>query len=176
MTSPIALSSGVRQFARFVVVGCGNVFVSFVVFMLFYRLFPLATFLLDATGSVGARLANGLASLGVHSIDAGVANTVGALAGMVNSFILNKRWTFEAGGLTNLQVRRFIVLNILVIGGSTLNIFVFIDLLRAPYLPIWVITTGLAMVANFLGNKYWTFAESSEFEATTRRASADGSA
>jgi putative flippase GtrA len=144
--------------------------------MLFYRVFPLATFVLDATGSLGARLANDLARLGVHSIDAGVANTVGALAGMVNSFILNKRWTFEAGGLTKLQVRRFIILNILVISGSTLIIFVFIDLLRAPYLLIWIITTGLAMIVNFLGNKYWTFAELPDFEAAARRASADGSA
>jgi putative flippase GtrA len=175
MKSPSAPSSGVRQFARFAVVGCVNVSVSFAVFILFYRLFPLATFLLDATGSLGARLVNDLARLGVHTIDAGVANTVGALAGMVNSFVLNKRWTFEAGGLTKLQVRRFIILNILVIGGSTLNIFVFIDLLRAPYLPIWVITTGLAMIANFLGNKYWTFAESSDFETAARRAAADGS-
>ena len=176
MKSRFAPSSGVRQFARFVVVGCINVFVSFAVFMLFYRLFPLATFVLDATGSLGARLANDLARLGVHSIDAGVANTIGAAAGMVNSFILNKHWTFEAGGLTRLQVRRFVILNILVIGGSTLNIFVFIDLLRAPYLLIWIITTGLAMITNFLGNKYWTFVESSDFEAATRRASADGSA
>jgi putative flippase GtrA len=176
MNFPFAQSSGVKQFARFVVVGCVNVFVSFVVFMLFYRLFPLATFLFDAAGSIGARLANDLARLGVHSLDAGVANTIGALAGMVNSFMLNKRWTFQAAGFTKLQVRRFIILNILVIGGSTINIFVFIDLLRAPYLAIWVITTGLAMVANFLGNKYWTFAESSGFEAATRRASADGSA
>jgi putative flippase GtrA len=176
MKSPFAPSSGVMQFARFVVVGCVNVFVSFTVFMLFYRLFPLATFLVDATGSFGARLANELARLGVHSIDAGVANTIGALAGMVNSFILNKRWTFAAGGLTKLQVRRFIILNILVIAGGTLNIFVFIDVLRLPYLPIWVLTTGLAMVANFLGNKYWTFAELPDFEAATRRAATDGSA
>jgi putative flippase GtrA len=150
--------------------------VCFLVFMLFYRLFPLATFLLDATGSFGLRLANDLARHGIYSVDAGVANTVGALAGMVNSFALNKRWTFEAGGLTRLQVRRFVVLNILVIAGSTLIAFVFIDLMRAPYLPIWVMITGLAMVANFLGNKYWTFADSPIFKAAGRRASADGSA
>jgi putative flippase GtrA len=175
MKFPRAGSPGVRQFSRFVVVGCVNVAVSFAVFMLFYRLFPLATLVLDAMGSLGTQISSALIRLGVHSIDAAVANTLGALAGMANSFVLNKRWTFEAAGLTRLQVRRFVILNILVIAGSSLNVFVFIDLLRAPYLPIWVITTGLAMAANFLGNKYWTFAEAPGFEATARRASADGS-
>jgi putative flippase GtrA len=172
----LLLTPGFRQFRRFVVVGCVNVAVSFAGFMLFYRLFPLASMTLNAMGDAGAQIMSALARLGVQSIDAGVANTLGAAAGMINSFIFNKYWTFEAGGLTRLQVRRFVILNIVVISGSTLIIFLFIDLLHAPYLIIWVITTGLAMVANFLGNKYWTFADSSAFETAARRASADGSA
>jgi putative flippase GtrA len=166
----------VRQFSRFVVVGCVNVAVSFAGFMLFYKVFPLASVVLASMGDFGAQIAGGLARFGVQSIDAGVANTLGAAAGMLNSFLFNKYWTFEAGGLTRIQVRRFVILNIVVIGASTVIIFLFIDLLHAPYLLIWIIATGLAMVANFLGNKYWTFADLPDFGAAARRASADGSA
>jgi len=176
MSQLLRRSSGFRQFGRFVVVGCGNVAVSFAGFMLFYRVFPLATYVFDAMGPAGARMVDALAVIGVSSIDAAVANTLGAAAGMVNSFLFNKYWTFEAGGLTRLQVGRFVILNIAVIGGSSLVIFLFIDLLHAPYLAIWVITTGLAMVANFLGNKYWTFAGSAGFGSTARGISADGGA
>ena len=176
MSPLLSRSTGIRQFSRFVVVGCINVAVSFAGFMLCYRVFPLATLVLDALGSHGAEIARALAAHGVHSIDAAVANTLGAAAGMLNSFILNKYWTFEAGGLTRLQVRRFVLLNVAVIGGSSIFVFLFIDLLHAPYLPVWVVATGLAMVANFLGNKYWTFADASAFETASSRAPADGSA
>ncbi|HTS20179.1 MAG TPA: GtrA family protein [Casimicrobiaceae bacterium] len=169
------LSPGVRQFTRFVVVGCINVAVSFAGFMLFYRVFPLATLVLTALGSAGMEVAASVVRLGVRSIDAAVANTLGAAAGMVNSFLLNKYWTFEAAGLTRLQVRRFLILNILVIGGSSVVVFVCMDLLGAPYLPSWIVATGLAMIANFVGNKYWTFAGASKLQATPR-ASADGRA
>ena len=174
MISALRSSPWATQFAKFVVVGCGNVLVNFSVFIFFYRYFPLGTFALGATGSFGAQIASDLAHLGVHSIDASLANTVGCVAGMVNSFLLNKHWTFGANGMTTQQLRRFVVLNIVVITGGTLLVFVFVDILQAEYLPVWILTTGLAMLANFLGNKFWTFAESASFGTAAVRASADG--
>jgi putative flippase GtrA len=115
MISTLRASPWVRQFAKFVVVGCGNVLVSFAVFIFFYRYFPLGTLVLGETGPFGARIESELARLGVHSIDAGLANTIGCVAGMVNSFLMNKHWTFGAKGMTTLQLRRFVVLNIVVI-------------------------------------------------------------
>src|SRR5262249_4918276 len=143
MSDPLDPASGARQFARFAVVGCLNVCVSFVAFGLFYRYFPLASFVLGATGSPGAWISDLLQRLGIPSVDAGVANVAAYACGMLNSFILNKRWTFEAGGLVGVQLRRFIILNLGVLAGGTAIVFVFIDLLRAPYLLVWSITTGL---------------------------------
>jgi putative flippase GtrA len=150
--------------------------VSFVAFILFYRYFPLATFVLSIAGSPGAWFADLLQRLGIPSVDAGTANAAAYACGMLNSFILNRRWTFEAGGLVGPQLRRFIILNLGVLVGSTAVVFVFIDLLRAPYLLVWIITTGVGMIVNFLGNKYWTFAEASNFADASRRAPADGNA
>jgi len=161
VSTVLARSSGARQFTKFAVVGCLNVVVSFAVFILFYRHWPLATLMVERTGSLGSMVGSALARVGFHTLDAGVANTAGYLAGMVNSFILNKQWTFEAKGRTALQMRRFVIVNVLALACSTLIIFIFIDLLSRPYLSIWIMTTGLVMGINFLGNKYWTFVDSS---------------
>ena len=107
-----------------------------------------------------AWLAEALVRLGVGSIDAAVANFVGYLAGMVNSFILNKAWTFEARGQTWQQMQRFVTLNVVGLLGSTLIMFVGVDLLGAPYLPVFVGTVVLTTIFHFFGNKHWTFAGS----------------
>jgi putative flippase GtrA len=174
MISDFRLSAWARQFGRFAVVGCGNVAISFLVFILFYRYLPLGTFAIGMSGPYSIKIEEALARLGVHSIDAGLANTLGAVAGMANSFLLNKHWTFGAKGMTALQLRRFVVLNIVVITGSSVFIFVLIDVLQFQYLPVWIFATGLAMMANFLGNKFWTFGEPGILPRSAANASADG--
>jgi putative flippase GtrA len=153
-------SPGARQLVRFLIVGCLNVAVTFVVFVFCYRTLELGSLLLSAAGSAGAWLAAALGRLGVGSIDAAVANFVGYLAGMVNSFILNKAWTFEARGRTWQQMQRFVTLNVVGLLGSTLIMFAVVDLLGAPYLPIFVGTVVLTTIFHFFGNKHWTFAGS----------------
>jgi putative flippase GtrA len=149
---------GARQLARFLIVGCLNVAVTFVVFVFCYRTLELGSLLLGASGSAGAWLAAALGRLGVGSIDAAVANFVGYLAGMVNSFILNKAWTFEARGHTWRQMQRFVTLNVVGLLGSTLIMFAGVDLLGLPYLPVFAVTVALTTIFHFLGNKHWTFA------------------
>ncbi len=161
LTGRLLASPSARQLARFLIVGCLNVAVTFVVFVFCYRTLQLGSLLLSAAGPAGERLAAALAGLGIGSIDAAVANFVGYLAGMVNSFVLNKAWTFEARGRTWLQMQRFVVLNVISLLGSTLIMFVAVDLLGAPYLPVFVGTVALTTVFHFIGNKHWTFADGS---------------
>ena len=153
-------SPSARQLARFLVVGCLNVAVTFVVFILCYRKLQLGSALLQAAGAAGAWLEESLGRLGVGSIDAAVANFVGYLAGMVNSFVLNKSWTFEARGRTWRQMQRFVMLNVFGLLGSTVIMFVGVDLLGVPYLPVFVGTVVLTTIFHFLGNKHWTFVDS----------------
>lgn len=148
----------IKQLTKFAIVGCLNVAVSFAVFVLCYEQLHLGTSLLGATGAAGAWVMHALDRLGVHAIDAAAANLVGYLAGMVNSFICNKAWTFEAQGRTISQARRFVTLNLVGLVGSTLIMFVLVDALGMPYLPVLVVTIVIVTVFHFLGNKYWTFA------------------
>jgi putative flippase GtrA len=151
-------SPSARQLARFLIVGCLNVAVTFVVFLFCYRTFELGSLLLATSGAAGEWLAEALRNLGVGSIDAAAANFVGYLAGMVNSFVLNKAWTFEARGRTWQQMQRFVTLNVVGLVGSTVIMFVGVDLLGAPYLPVFAGTVVLTTIFHFLGNKHWTFA------------------
>ncbi len=150
-----------KQFAKFAIVGCLNVLVSFIVFILCYKVWPFTALVLDAAGSLGWQIETLLAEFGIHGMDAALANVVGYLAGMINSFILNKLWTFEAQGDAVRQAHRFFILNVLGLMLSTIIIFVFVDLLSGPYVVVWFITVGVVMMLNFFGNKYWTFADSS---------------
>ena len=37
-------------------------------------------------------------------------------------------------------------------------LFIFVDLLGRPYAIIWFVTTGVVMMLNYYGSRYWTFA------------------
>jgi putative flippase GtrA len=146
-----------RQLVKFAIVGCLNVAVSFVTFLVCYRYVPLASFVLDAMGAAGANVIAAMNRVGVPTVDAGFANVVGYAVGMLNSFLLNKTWTFEAKGRTAVQARRFVALNVVGLAFSTLAVLVMVDVLGFAYLPVWIATTAFVMLLNFLGNKYWTF-------------------
>ena len=124
----MAVTPNGRQLIKFAIVGCLNVLVTFVFFFLCYRQWSLASLILDAMGSTGEVIKEILFELNIHSIDAAFANTIGYMAGMINSFVLNKLWTFEAKGRTTRQLHRFFILNIIGLIVSTSIIFVFVDL------------------------------------------------
>lgn len=154
------MQQGVVQFTKFAIVGCLNVLVSFAVFYLLYIHLPLAGMILDALHSRGLMVRELFQTLNIQSIDAAFANTIGYVAGMANSFVLNKIWTFEAKGRTARQMHRFVLLNLIGLVISTVLIFIFVDQLGFTYLVVWPVTIALVMILNYTGNKYWTFSTS----------------
>jgi putative flippase GtrA len=146
-------TAAIGQLLRFTLVGCLNVLVSYLVFRLFYVHWPLGSLLAETASP--AALSIGLGRLA--SADGALANVLGYSAGMLNSFVLNKFWTFAASGDTARQAQRFVILNLAGLGLSTIAIFVLVDRLGLPYQLIWPLTTAVVMVLNFLGNRYWTF-------------------
>lgn len=147
------------QLVRFALVGCINVTVSFVIYVLCYRLLSGLAPSIAGTSSADL-IANSVLVIQKESFAAALANLLGYAAGMVTSFMLNKTWTFEADGSTLRQFRRFLVLNLAGLLLSTVLIFIFVDRLGGPYIFVWIGTTCLVMVVNFVGNKFWTFSDS----------------
>jgi putative flippase GtrA len=125
---------------RFALVGITNFIVSFTVFFVSFRYLP------DA--------------LQRHFPAAALANLLAYLAGMINSFLLNRSWTFRASGSTTEQAVRFTIVNLSSLALSTAVMFRFVDVLHYPELAVWVPTTAAAILLNYLGCKHWAFAHS----------------
>jgi putative flippase GtrA len=150
---------GARQLAKFSIVGCLNLAISLTVFILLYSQLKLGTLIMNSTGDVGLWLTQVLSGLGIDKIDAAVANTFSYAAGMMNSFYLNRLWTFEAKVPAMTRLPRFVLVNALSFTVSTLILLVVVDVLGAPYLPVLCATLGIVTIINFLGNKFWTFSD-----------------
>jgi len=135
--------------ARFALVGCTNFVVSFTAFILSFNYLP--------PSAVAALVGAGNAS--PHPPQAAVANVIAYLAGMVNSFLLNRSWTFRAtSGNALPQAMRFAAVSLFSLTMSTVVTFALVDVLGLPSLGVWVPLTAVVVVVNYLGCKYWAFA------------------
>ena len=152
-------AKNIKQFSRFIVVGCTNFTVSFVVFYIFYNYLKLSGLLFGGLGPAGDHLERVLQDIGAESADATLANFIGYSAGIINSFVWNKLWTFKARHETASQFGRFLLLNIACLLLSSLSLFIFIDFLGFLYGPVWFITMSMVTIINFAVSRYWVFQE-----------------
>ena len=89
-----------------------------------------------------------------------VATTIGYLTGMLNSFVLNRKWTFDLNGKGRItEIVKFFVVNAIamivnaIVLKATINYFSML-----PEVAQIIAISG-SMVINFSGNKWWTFEE-----------------
>jgi putative flippase GtrA len=87
-------------------------------------------------------------------------------AGMANSFLLNKYWTFGGSKTAgNSQFIRFVVINGVTLGLSLLLLHICTTSLGMRPIPAKVAVTFLTMLVNFAGSKLWVFREDKRTEA-----------
>ena len=150
----------IKQFSNFLVVGFSNFAISFAVFYLLYK-WTLSAFFYGLLGQAGKGLEDIILHLGASSLDATLANVFGYGAGVINSFIWNKLWTFQVKHETTAQFGRFMALNLACLVLSSVSLFSFTDYLGWPYLPVWFITMGTVTLINFFISKVWVFSNKS---------------
>ena len=95
-------------------------------------------------------------------LDPLIANILSFSAGAANSFLLNKYWTFGAGGSGRevaMQATRFLVVTLLVFGIHEGLLFLLHKQLELPDLLVKVLAIGVGVVVGFIFNKLWTFRE-----------------
>lgn len=124
-----------RQVIIFALVGCMNTAVDFGVYSLLVAFSPLGL---------------------------GLCQTAGYSAGLVNSFVMNRQFTFrdakDSGFSVGMQVLRFLVVNGVTLAISILCLRLLTDGLGMnPYLAK-VPVTLLVMVVNYVGYKLFVFA------------------
>ena len=119
------------QFLKFSLIGLANTGLQYIVFLVLYRLF------------------------GVYYL---AASAIGYCVGMVNSFVLNKFWTFQSlKSRSGIEFMKFTMVNgvALLINLGVLEILVSGFRIRPEHGQ--VVAIGFSTVANFFGNKLWTF-------------------
>lgn len=128
-------SAGFIQFLKFNAVGLLNTLIDFAVFTLLHSLGMINT----------------------------PAQIISYSAGTANSFFWNKKVTFRdrdrgnKEGFDRMQLVRFIVLNLLVLGISVLLIHILTDSLGIQVLIAKVLVTFVTVIINFFGSRKWVF-------------------
>jgi putative flippase GtrA len=111
-------------------------------------------------GLIGFVVNIGVYALCVHGagIDYHVAAGVAWLVAVLNNFILNRHWTFNAGdGRAHHQAARFLIVSLVAFGFSQLLLTVFVEVAGLPKVPAQALAVAASMPLNFLGNKLWSF-------------------
>ena len=122
------------QLVRFALVGCSNFLVSYTVFWLCLRI-PFT-----------------------FQFRASAAQLVSYSVGVVWSFLLNRRFTFDPEGPIARQAGRFVTLQIVLAFSSAAIIGYAVDSLDLPATLTWIVVMSIVTVINFTLCRYWAFA------------------
>lgn len=86
------------------------------------------------------------------------AQAVSYGAGMLNSYFVNRSWTFRTGArFFSPQLVRFVVTNLVVLGVSMLLLKFFMEILSVDMMLAKLITICVTMALNFVISRLWVF-------------------
>ena len=97
--------------------------------------------------------------LHVVGLDYKIALPLAYLAGVINNFIWNSRWTFsdKKGTHPAVQATRFLVVSAFAFGADYGIVVAFVHWTSMEKVLIQVIANILVIPVNFLGQKLWSF-------------------
>jgi putative flippase GtrA len=91
-------------------------------------------------------------------LDYHLASVLSWLVAVLNNFVLNRHWTFDAGdGRAHFQAMRFFVVSLVALGANQLLLTVFVESGHLPKVAAQALAVAGSMPLNFLGNKLWSF-------------------
>lgn len=95
-----------------------------------------------------------LVHFGVYYI---VANIIGYILGLINSFYWNKNWVFQVKDRKNNLFLKFIIVNLITLIVNNIVLYSLVNYLSVDAIVAQILATGVGMVLNFFLNKLWTF-------------------
>jgi putative flippase GtrA len=111
-------------------------------------------------GGTGFVLNLAIYALCVHalSIPYQVAAVVAWLVAVLNNFVLNRHWTFDAtAGRIHFQAIRFFVVSLLAFAFGLLLLTLLVEFAGVAKVPAQALAVAASTPLNFLGNKLWSF-------------------
>ncbi|MDT8715684.1 GtrA family protein [Clostridium sp. 19966] len=118
-----------KQFIKFAIVGASNTLITLIAY-------------------------NILIKFGVNYI---LANIIGYFVGMLNGFVWSKNWVFDATEAASKLFFKFVLVNLLSLGFSTLALSFLVSSLTINKTIAQLITTVGTVLINYVLNKIWTF-------------------
>lgn len=88
-----------------------------------------------------------------------IANIIGYLLGMINSYIWNKNWVFQVTESYISTYIKFVVVNIAMLGFNSFCLYILVNIYSLNKLISQIIVVGLGMIINFILTKTWIFAQ-----------------
>jgi putative flippase GtrA len=87
-----------------------------------------------------------------------VASVVAWLVAVLNNFVLNRHWTFDArGGQARFQAIRFLLVSLAAEVVALLLLTLLVEAGGLAKIPAQALAVGAVTPLNFLGNKLWSF-------------------
>ncbi|MBA4381361.1 MAG: GtrA family protein [Sideroxydans sp.] len=122
--------------------------------MIQYQVVRFAVVGVVATVTHVAVLVVGVEWLGLHPV---VASTLGFLAAVTDSYLLNRSWTFKSDVAHSQTLWRFVVVSLFGLGLNTVMMTSLVGYFHWWYLWAQVATLLIVPVSNYLLNRHWTF-------------------
>lgn len=129
------INEGITQLCKFAAVGCLNTFIDWVVYFTIIKILPNESIFFYA-----------------------VAKGFSYFCGIVNSFFLNRYWTFKTSPDENEKNRflKFTLVNALGLGINSTSLYVLLNLYNSQMLTLFL-ATSIAFSFNFILSKLWVF-------------------
>jgi putative flippase GtrA len=111
-------------------------------------------------GAVGFLVNLAVYALSVHSVgvDYRMASVLAWLVAVLNNFVLNRHWTFDAReGRAHAQAMRFFLVSLLAEVFSLVLLTLLVESAGLAKVPAQALAVAASMPLNFLGNKLWSF-------------------
>jgi putative flippase GtrA len=87
-----------------------------------------------------------------------VASVAAWLVAVLNNFVLNRHWTFDArGGQARFQALRFLLVSLVAEVVALLLLTLLVEAGGIAKIPAQALAVGAVTPLNFLGNKLWSF-------------------
>lgn len=86
-----------------------------------------------------------------------VANTAGYILGLINSFIWNKKWTFQSGNHYSKEIVRFILVFIMSYVSNLVFLIILVEILNVNQNISFVLSSVIYIAVGFTANRLWTF-------------------
>lgn len=95
--------------------------------------------------------------LEVFGIHYNISWVIGFIGGVINSYIMNKLWTFESKKKSVKEMVQFLVVSLISLSITTLGLRFFIEKVHLTKFVAQFPTIVLSQIVNYTGYKFWVF-------------------